>query len=188
MKKFSIAVLLLLASVFSFGQSPRVALYTPNADVYVGYIATFPDYGQYFDSYRFDGFEVALTKNLRPHLDITATADFVFGSVYSVKEFSGTVGPKYSFMTGRIRPYVTAQAGYAHQSSNGMYAGDHHPPLAANTTDYESGFTYRYGGGLDVQFTEHIYWRVIQWDIQPQPWGRHTPWYQNVGGGIGYRF
>jgi hypothetical protein len=189
MKKFSIAVpLLLLASVFSFGQAPQGAFYTPSADVYVGYIATFPDYGPYLDSYRFDGFEIGVTKSLRPHLAITGSVDAVFGSTYSVKQFSYTVGPKYTLFTGRIRPYAIGQLGYAHQSSNGMYARDHHPPLAPHTTDYESGLTYRFGAGLDVQCTQHIYWRVVQWDIQPQPWARHTPWYVNFGSGIGYRF
>jgi len=28
----------------------------------------------------------------------------------------------------------------------------------------------------------------VQADIQVMPWGRHTPWYTNVGTGLGYRF
>lgn len=188
MKTSCVAVLLFLTAVASFAQTPTVALFTPNSDVYVGYTATFPDYGNYYNSYRFDGAEVAYTKNFRPHLAVTASAAMVFGGVYNVKQFSGTIGPKVNLLTGRFRPYVTAQAGYAHQSSDGMYAGDHHPPLAHGTTDTESGFTYRMGGGVDIQLRSKIYWRAVQWDVQPQPWGRHTPFYQNWGTGIGYRF
>jgi len=25
-------------------------------------------------------------------------------------------------------------------------------------------------------------------DTQVMPWGRHTPWYFNIGTGLGYRF
>jgi len=28
----------------------------------------------------------------------------------------------------------------------------------------------------------------IRANYQPQPWGRHIPFYQNAGTGIGYRF
>jgi Outer membrane protein beta-barrel domain len=187
MKKFSIAALLLLTAAFSFGQAPRAALYTPEVDVYVGYIATFPDYGT-FNSHRFDGAEVALTRNLRPHIGIVASGAFTYRSALSVKQFSGTIGPKFNLLTGPFRPYATVQVGYAHQSSDGLYAADHHPPLAKGATDTESGFTYRIGAGADLQLKSHLYWRVVQWDIQPQPWGRHTPFYVNLSSGVGYRF
>jgi hypothetical protein len=187
MKNVSVAALLLLTAVFSFGQAPRAALYTPNADVYVGYVATFPDYGT-FNSHRFDGVEIAFTRNLRPHLDLVVAGDFVHRSALSVKQFSGTVGPKYNLLTGRFRPYATVQIGFAYQSSDGLYAGDHHPPLPKGKRDVEDGFTYRMGAGADLQLKSHLYWRVIQWDVQPMPWARHTPFYDNFGSGIGYRF
>jgi hypothetical protein len=28
----------------------------------------------------------------------------------------------------------------------------------------------------------------VQVDTQVMPWGRHTPWYFNIGTGLGYRF
>jgi hypothetical protein len=188
MKNFCIAALLLLTATLSYAQAPTVALFTPSSDVYVGYSTTFPDYGPKLNSYRFNGIEGAYTKTFRPRIALTGSVSMVFGSVFSVKQFSGTVGPKINLLTGRIRPYITAQGGFAHQSSNGMYAGDHHPPLKAGTTDVEDGFTYRMGVGLDAQLTHKLYWRALQWDIQPQPWGRHTPYYWNFGSGIGYRF
>lgn len=188
MRAICVALLLSLTSAICFAQAPTVALFTPNSEVYVGYITTFPDYGQNYNSYRFNGGEVAYAKNFRPHFALIASAAMVFGSVYDVKQFSGTVGPKVNLLTGRIRPYITAQAGYAHQSSSGMYAGDHHPPLAHPSNDTESGFTYRLGVGLDAQITQKLYWRAVQFDYQPQPWGRNTPDYTNWSSGIGYRF
>jgi opacity protein-like surface antigen len=188
MKTSWIVLLLLLMSAFSFAQIPSAPLSTATADIYVGYLATFPDYGAQFDSYRFNGAEVSYTKPFTPHLGMVVSGDMVFGSVYSAKQFSLTVGPKYNLLTGRFRPYLTGQAGFAYQSSNGMYAGDHHPPLKPGASDTEDGFSYRLGAGVDIQLSHKIYWRALQWDIQPQPWGRHTPWYTNVGSGIGFSF
>jgi hypothetical protein len=188
MKNFYIAVLLIVAAGFGFGQAPKSSLNVPTTDVYGGYITTSPDYGNSLFSYRFNGFEGAFSKGFTPHIALIASGAFSFGTNYSVKQFSGTVGGKFNILTGRFRPYGTAQIGYAHQSSNGMYADDHHPPLAPGTTDVESGLTYRLGGGADLQMTPKIYWRLLQWDIQPMPWGRHTPDYVNFSSGIGYRF
>lgn len=187
MKTFSIAILILLSATLCFGQAPTAALYNSNSDVYVGYITTFPDYGPHWNSFRFNGVEVAYTRDLGPHWGVIASGAAVFGSVYDVKQFSGTAGAKFNFLTGHVRPYATGQVGYSWQSSNGMYAGDHHPPLAPNTTDTEDGFTYRAGAGVDVQMSRRIYWRIVQWDVQPQPWGRHTPFYNNFSSGIGFR-
>lgn len=188
MKKYSIAVLLLLLSSLGFGQAPGAALYTYGSDVYVGYMATFPDYGNQFDSFRFNGGEFAYTRHLSSRWAVIGSGAAVFGSFYDVKQFSGTAGLKFNFFTGRIRPYATAQVGFAYQNSHDMYGADHHPPLKAHTTDIEDGLTYRAGLGADLQLSPRVYWRLAQWDIQPQPWGRHTPFYTNFSSGIGYRF
>lgn len=188
MKRFSIAALILLSAAVCFAQAPKAALATSSADIYVGFVGTLPDYGQKFDSYKFYGGEVAYTRNLRKHVALVVSGRFVSGSTYSVSQFSGTLGPKYNFLTGRFRPYATAQIGYSYQNSNGMYAGDHHPPLKRGATDDESGMTYLGGGGVDYQITKRLYWRVMQFDYQPQPWGRHTPYYSNFSSGIGFQF
>jgi hypothetical protein len=192
MKSFCLAALLAVSAGFCFGQAPKASLNVPSTDVYVGYIATSPDYGASLFSYRLNGFEGAYSKGLNPHIYAIASGAFVFGTNYSVKQFSGTVGAKVNVLTGKFRPYITGQVGYARQSSSskigGMYAGDHHPPLASNATDVEDGLTYRVGIGGDLQLTSKIYWRMLQWDMQPQPWGRHTPFYNNFSSGVGYRF
>jgi hypothetical protein len=188
MKIFSIIALLLLTAIVSFAQAPGAGLHTPNLDVYAGYFATSPDYGYGAYVYQFNGAEVGVTKYLRPRLGIVASASFQEGSPYNVKQFSGTVGPKFNLMTGRFRPYGTFQVGYSRQVSDGMYAADHHPPIAKGLTVTESGFTYRMGVGLDLQLNQHWYWRALHWDTQPQSWGRHSPWYTDFGTGVGYRF
>jgi len=188
MKKFAIAALIFSTAAFCFGQAPRAALYAPSSDVYVGYVATFPDYGAHFDTFRFDGVEVAYSRSLGNHWAVIASGVASFGSSYDVKEFSGTVGPKFNFLTGVFRPYATAQAGYSYQTSKGMYAADHHPPLTPKASSTEDGFTYRAGVGADLQLSPKFYWRIAQWDIQPQPWGRHTPYYTNISSGVGYHF
>jgi hypothetical protein len=192
MKNFCIAVLLVVAAGICFGQAPKASLNVPTTDVFVGYITTSPDYGPGLFSYRLNGFEGAYSKGFSRHFAVIASGAFVFGTNYNVKQFSGTVGGKYNFLTGKLRPYGTAQVGYAHQSSSskigGLYAGDHHPPLALGATDVEAGLTYRIGAGADLQMTPKIYWRIVQWDIQPMPWARHTPEYVNFSSGMGYRF
>ena len=188
MKNVFIAALVVVTAGFCFGQAPKASLNVPSTDVYVGYIMTSPDYGAKLFSYRLNGFEGAFSKGLTHRMSAIASGAFVFGTSYSVKQFSGTVGVKVNVLTGRFRPYATGQIGYARQSSNGFYAGDHHPPLAPGSSDVESGFTYRMGMGADLQLTPKIYWRLLQWDIQPQPWARHTPYYQNFSSGVGYRF
>ena len=202
MKNFCIAALLLAwlaaGAEWCVAQAPGPALNIPNAEVYGGFLVTSPDYGPHWDSILLYGFEGAFSKELRRRLWITGSADFVWGNpsipgpagpvAMHVKQFSGTVGPKFYFLTGRLRPYATIQAGYARQSSRGFYAADHHPPLLIGSDTVESGFTYRFGGGVEWQLTRKMYWRIVQWDYQPQPWGRHTPFYQNIGSGIGYRF
>jgi outer membrane protein W len=188
MRVLSVAVLFFLSVASAFSQAPRGAQYTSESDLYVGYITTFPDYGPQIDSYRFNGAELAYTKTLLPHWAVTASGSAVFGSVFDAKQISATAGAKYNFLTGRVRPYATAQIGYARLSTNHMYSGDHHPPLPAGTRDIESGLTYRGGLGVDLQMSRGFYWRAIQWDVQPQPWGRNTPFYYNFGSGLGYRF
>ncbi len=188
MKTFAITATLLILAACALAQAPVAPLQTSKADVYVGFVSTFPDYGEDFNSYRFNGVEAAYTKGLFSHVALTATGNFVGGSTYSVKQFSGTVGPKLNILTGKVRPYIMAQAGYAIQNSNGMYAADHHPPAPLGKSLTESGFTFRYGAGIDFQLSRRIYWRAIQVDTQVMPWGRHTPWYTNMGTGLGYRF
>lgn len=193
MKKFCslvlfAATLLVVTAGLSWAQAPQPALNVPTTEVYGGFVETSPDYGAHFDSFLLHGFEGAFSKGLSERLWITASADYVWGTSFNVKQFSGTVGPKFYVWTKRIRPYATGQVGYARQSSNGFYAGDHHPPFPPGTHTVESGFTYRVGGGVEWQFSPKLYWRILQWDIQPQPWARHTPFYTNIGSGIGYRF
>lgn len=179
MRHFCIAVLLVVMAGLCFAQAPGPSVSVPNTDVFVGYMMTSPDYGGSLYAYRLNGIEGAFSKGLTSHFALIATGDIQFGSIYvhHATQFSGTVGGKYNFLRGRFRPYGTAQAGFAHQNSNGAYAND--------TVD---GLTFRLGGGADLQITPKIYWRILQLDEQRMPWGPHTPYYVNLSSGIGYRF
>jgi len=180
--------LLFLAAEFCFGQAPGQSLSVPNLEIYGGYIVTFPDYGPDFDSRMLDGAELAFSKALTPHYTLIASAVYVAGSSVGVKQISVTGGMKYNILTGGLRPYLTGQIGYAYQHSHGFYAADYNPPLPPGTVMEEQGFTARLGGGLDLRLTEHLSWRVAQWDFQPVPFGPNTPIYQNASTGLGWHF
>lgn len=188
MKTLWIVVSMILVSAFALGQAPTVAVNAPTTDVYVGGLATFPDYGPSLTSYRLNGAEIGYAKGLTAHLSLIASATGQFGTNYNATLISVTAGAKYNLLVGRVRPYVTVQGGLGYLSSDGMYASDHHPPKPAGKSLVEDGFSYRMGGGVDFQLSRKIYWRVASVDLQPQPWGRHTPYYVNVGSGFGYRF
>jgi hypothetical protein len=193
MKKICIMALL-LTTTLCLGQAPEAALYNSNSDVYAGVVVTFPDYGPKWNSYNFKGGEVAYTRHFGTHWGMVASSTVVHGNafVFTATQYSETGGVKYNILTGRLRPYVTAQAGYAHQSStggtNGMYGNEHHPSLAPGLTDIEAGLAYRGGIGGDLQVTRRIYWRVAQWDVQRLPWGNHGSLYNNFSSGIGFGF
>jgi len=188
MKNLSIVVMLVLTAAFSFAQAPSAALYKPNSEVYVGYIGTSPDYGAGLFSYQLNGGELAYTRNLYSHFALVASGAYSAGNAFSGKLFSATTGVKFNFLTGRVRPYTTGQVGFAHLSATGMYNRDHKPPVANSRNIVDDGLTVRAGVGVDFQVNPHVYWRVLQWDVQPMPWGRNTPYYFNFSTGVGYRF
>jgi hypothetical protein len=188
MRKLCIAALLLLSAELCSGQAPSSSLNVPTLEIYGGYMLTSPDYGPSFNSYLLNGAEAALSKAMTPRFSFIGSVAYVAGSFRDVKQISVTVGGKYNFLTNRFRPYATGQVGFAYQRSHGFYAADHHPPLPVGPVTIERGFTYRVGGGLDMQLTQRLSWRVAQWDFQPQPWGQNTPIYQNFSTGLGWHF
>ena len=183
----------------SLAQEPVPSVSLPNTEVYGGFVVTSTDYGPHWNSYLLYGFEGLVSKGFTDHLWVSGVFDYVQGNPtipdafgvpteMHIKQISLTVGPKYYFLTGKFRPYATGQIGYARQVSDGFYGADHHPPVPVGTRTVEQGFTYRFGGGVEWQLKPKLYWRIASWDWQPQPWGRHRPFYTNLGTGIGYRF
>jgi hypothetical protein len=185
MKKTAFITLLLVLATPCFAQVPKAIFHAPTSDVYIGYTGTFPDYGPTLATYRFDGVEIGYDKGLSTHLGLTA-AGMISSGPFKGTLMSGTAGLKWLVLTGRFRPFAMGQVGYSRIKATNMYNYDYKYPPNQQLT--ESGFTYRMGGGVDFQFSQRFFWRAIQWDVQPQSWGRHTPYYQNVGSGIGMKF
>ena len=203
MKKICMAALcaawLIAVAGVALAQAPEPSLTLPNVEVYGGFVVTSTDYGQHWDSFLLYGFEAVASKGLTEHLWLTGTFDFLWGNPsipntsgvpveMHIKQTQATVGAKYYILTRNFRPYATVQIGGVRQSSEGFYGRDHTIPTPVGVHRVEGGFTYRFGGGVEWQIKPRMYWRIAQWDWQPQPWGRHTPFYSNLGTGVGYRF
>lgn len=190
MKKLSIAALICMLATVCVCQVPKPVMHLSTSDIYVGGIVVSPDYGQ-FSTYLFKGGEVAYTRSFSSHVSLTADGYYVFGpQPYFGHDkstmFSVTAGPKIYILTGRVRPYVTAQAGLSYQNST-LYNINQKPPVTTGKAITLDGFTYLMGGGLEYQIWRSMYIRA-QAAIQPQPFDGGKPWYETVGVGVGYHF
>jgi opacity protein-like surface antigen len=188
MEKPSIATLLLLATLtltaaLSFAQAPKPSFSVPNSDLYAGYVVNVPDYATVIGSpHNLQGYELAYTLHLGNRFGLTASGAELFGS--GSNQFQLTAGPRVNILTGRFRPYGTAQFGISNQDSDTLHPGE----LTA-AFSRRNAITYRVGGGADYQLTRRIYWRMGQWTAQPVPWARHaSSLFQNFSTGLGYQF
>src|SRR5262249_52382814 len=68
-------------------------------------------------------------------------------------------GPRFSYRTEHLTPFIHALFGAARVTSNVTP-----PPLSAffNRTFSENAFATALGGGLDWNFNKHVSWRMIQ--------------------------
>ena len=188
MKNFCIAVLLVVMAGVCFAQAPKSSLSVPTTDVFVGYIMTSPDYGEGLFTYRFNGFEGAFSKGLTSHFAVVATGDVsASATIYPSRDAIFGHGGRQVQLSDRPVPSLWHRAGWLRASELEWHVRQRSPSAAGPGHDVD-GLTYRMGGGADLQMTPKIYWRILQWDVQPMPWGRHTPDYVNFSSGIGYRF
>ncbi len=174
---------LLLAPASSFAQAPAPSLSVPRTDVYAGFMVNVPDYTTPVGSiHNLSGYELAFTLHLGDRLGLTASGAEMFGS--GADQFQLTAGPRFNILTGRFRPYGTAQLGVSNQDSDTVHPGERTAAFSRR-----NAVTYRVGGGADYQLTRRIYWRVGQWTAQPVPWARHaSSLFQNFSTGLGYQF
>ncbi len=174
---------LVLAPALSLAQAPAPSLSVPRTDLYAGFTVNVPDYNTVAGNiHALQGYELAFTLHLGDRLGLTASGAEMFGS--GANQFQLTAGPRFNILTGRFRPYATAQLGVSNQDSDTLHPGE----LSA-AFSRRNAITYRAGGGADYQLTPHIYWRVGQWTAQPVPWGRHaSSLFQNFSTGFGYQF
>jgi opacity protein-like surface antigen len=181
-------IALLLASLFlvpavSLAQAPRPSLSVPHTDVYAGFMVNVPDFKTVTGSvHNLEGYELAFTLHFGDRFGLTASGAELFGS--GSNQFQLTAGPRFNILTGRFRPYGTAQFGVSNQDSDTLHPGE----LTA-AFSRRNALTYRVGGGADYQLTRRVYWRIGQWTAQPVPWGRHaSSLFQNFSTGLGYQF
>ncbi len=187
MKKFSIAALLLLFTSLCFGQAPQtMEVYTPKSDVFVGYVVNLPNYGFSYASNSLQGYEIAYTLHGNARWGWTIAGGQTFRRISpNASQWQATAGPKFNILTGRFRPYGTAQLGFSNQDSNQL----HNAPTPKASASLENTVTFRVGVGADYQLTRGLYWRIGQWAAQPVLWGRNsTALFQNFSSGIGFQF
>jgi hypothetical protein len=176
---------LLLAPAWSVAQAPKPSFSVPNTDIFAGYVVNVPDYATAAGStHNLQGYELAFTLHLGNRLGLTAAGGQTFSTAFSPGQYQLTAGPRFNFLTGRFRPYGTAQFGVSNQDSDHLHPGELTAALSRR-----NALTYRVGGGADYQLTRRIYWRIGQWTVQPVPWGRHaSSLFQNFSTGLGYQF
>ncbi len=188
MKKYSIAAVLLLFTSLCFGQAPKAAInYTPASDVFVGYVVNLPDFGSGDTSHNLQGYELAYTLHFNTRWGWTVAGGQTFRRIAPVaSEWQITTGAKVNLLTGRFRPYGTAQVGFSNQDSTLFHAG----PFPKTSANPQNAFTLRVGAGADYQLTRGLYWRIGQWTAQPVPWSRYSSssLFQNFSSGLGFQF
>jgi opacity protein-like surface antigen len=183
MKKYLIAILLLLTAALSLAQSPGPSIRIASSDVYVGYVVSVPDYGVRAAPHIFQGYELAYTLNHGARLGLTVSGSQTIA--HSRDQWQFTAGPRFNILTGRFRPYGMAQFGVSNQDSDQLHPAD----SSRTKASAENSLTFRLGAGADYQLTQRWYWRVGQWAAQPAPWARHSSsLFQNFSTGLGFQF
>jgi opacity protein-like surface antigen len=185
MIKYFIATLLLLPAALSFAQAPKPSIHIASSDLFIGYVVDVPNFGARPIPGNFQGYELAYTVNHGDRWGLTFSGGQTFSSASNARQQQLTAGPRFNFLTGRFRPYGTAQFGISNQDSDGFHPGDSSHAKASA----ENSLTFRLGAGADYQLTQHWYWRIGQWAAQPVPWGRHSSsLFQNFSTGLGLQF
>jgi hypothetical protein len=182
---FALFGALILTPLLTLAQAPKPSLSVASSDVFAGFVVNVPDYSVAVGStHNLQGYELAYTLHLGNRLGLTAAGGQSFSTAYSPGTYQLTVGPRFNILTGRFRPYGTAQFGVSNQDSDNLHPGE----LTA-AFSRRNALTYRVGGGADYQLTRRIYWRIAQWTAQPVPLPRHaSSLFQNFTTGLGYQF
>jgi len=175
---------LLLTPALSSAQAPKPSLSIAHSDVYAGFVVNVPDYSTFGSNPTLKGYELDYTLQIVDRLGLTAAGGQTFNSAYGTFQYQLTAGPRFNILTGRFRPFATAQVGISNQDSDQL-----HPGVFTAASSRRNAFTYRVGGGADYQLTGHLYYRIGQWTAQPAPLGRHaSSLFQNFSTGLGYQF
>lgn len=151
MRKIIVICTLILAScIFMVAQDTN-----NKAEIFGGYQWTSVDFGSGVSRQNFNGFDGAVTGYFNKNLGITAdfSGNFKDISGVSTKLYSYTFGPTLRVPMDKATPFVHALFGGAHASAN--FEGG---------SGSSSGFAYAIGGGLDVNATKNVAFRIGQFD------------------------
>ncbi len=125
------------------------------AEVFGGYQWTSVDGGSGADRVNANGWNAALTGYFNKNFGITADIAGAYKSEFGVdaKVHSFMFGPTFRFEGEKATPFVHALFGAAHASAG--FEG-----LSAS----ENSFAYALGGGVDVNATKKVAFRIAQFD------------------------
>lgn len=141
---YSICLVAVFATA-SFAQQPDY----PKADFTGAFTAVHLDGGGHLF-----GFTAAPAYNFKKHLavegDLTYTTSPENGARFNL--FTYMAGVRYTVRGKRLQPFVHALVGGAHISDFGFH---------------DTGWSGKFGGGLDIVATKHIAVRVFQVDYFP---------------------
>jgi len=123
---------------------------------YGGFNEEYPDPGRVLG-----GFGVYADLNVRRHLGIEGEVRWLRqNQIYGSYETTYLVGPRYEVRRGRYSPYAKALVGggkLVFPTLNGKYSG------------YGTYTAFAFGGGLDVNLTEKIKLRAVDFEYQDWP-------------------
>jgi hypothetical protein len=145
-KHIGLVILIGLFSVVSFAQENA-----PKAEFFGGYQYTRFDGGQ-----NANGWNTSLTGNVNNWFGVAADFSGAYASPSGVSfhNYTYTFGPVVSLrQSDKFTPFAHFLAGGYHASAafSGVSASD-------------SGFAMMFGGGLDVNYSQHVAFRAVQFD------------------------
>jgi opacity protein-like surface antigen len=184
MRRISFCILMLVVlSAGAVAQEPVPAGKVPGESesrenqVYAGFVYEPTDWGAAWSTYK--GFDINYTREVHKHFALVADFDWIRnndsqpgdldrGMPHNSRAFGYRVGPRYNVLSKhhRFQPYVVGLFGGANFTALMPYPGRQSPLVQKDWF----GFTWAFGGGVDMRMTKHFGVRG-EWTYQQEPWG-----------------
>lgn len=172
MRKLLFVTILILACSFA-----AMAQDETKAQVFGGYQWTSVDFGSGVDRQNFNGWNAALDGYFTKNFGITADFSGNYKTIdqTDIKLYSYMFGPTFRAPMGKATPFARALFGAAHLSSNDLGGSD-------------KTFAYAFGGGLDVNASQHVAIRIAQFDYVGTRFASENQKHFRYSGGIVFKF